>query len=98
MIGAVLHLPSFSSYSDLPLCLMDVLCFNSSEEEKETFASAYKQQSNISASLSQATSQDVIKLDSPIFSAPHNGASLRCLILQMKTNKGQSIFTSINCN
>jgi len=42
MIGAVLHLPSFSSYSNLPLRLVDILCFNSSEEERETFVSAYK--------------------------------------------------------
>jgi len=98
MIGAILHLPSFSSYSNLPLCLVDVLHFNSSEEEKETFASAYKQQSNISASLSQATSQDIIKLDHPISSPLLNGSSLRCLILQMKTDTGQPIFMSINCN
>ncbi len=98
MIGAVLCLPSFSSYSNLPLCLVDVLCFNSSEEEKESFASAYKGQSNISASLSWATYQDIINLDSPIFSAPYNGASLCHLILQMKTSKGQPIFMSINWN
>ncbi len=42
MIGAVLHLPAFSLYSNLPLCLVDVLWFNSSEEEHDAFASAYK--------------------------------------------------------
>jgi len=98
MIGSVLHLPSFSSYSNLPLRLVDVLRYNSTEEERATFASAYKQQSSISASLSRATSQDIIKLDLPIFSTPYNGASLHRLILQMKTDKGQPIFMSINCN
>jgi len=86
MIGAVLCLPSFSSYSNLPLCLVNVLHSNSSEEEKETFASAYRRQSSISASLSWATSQDIIKLDHPIFSPPLNGSSLCHLILQMKTD------------
>jgi len=51
-----------------PFLCVDVLQYNSSEEERENFASTYKQQSNISASLSWATSQDIIKLDSPIFS------------------------------
>jgi len=81
-----------------PLCLDDVVHFNSSEEERESFASAYKHQSNISASLIQASSADIVTLDSPIFSAPYNGASLHCLILQMKTSKGQPIFMSINQN
>jgi len=98
MIGAVLHLPSFSSYSNLPLCLVNILHSNSSEEEKEAFASAYRQQSTISASLSRATSQDIIKLDHPISSPLLNGSSLRRLILQMKTDTGQPIFMSINCN
>ncbi len=75
MIRAVLHLPSFSSYSNLPLHLVDILRFNSSEEERETFASTYKQQSSISASLSQATSHNIIKLDSPSSVPPTMGHS-----------------------
>jgi len=60
MIGAVLHLPTFSLYSNLPLRLVDVLWFNSSEEEQDAFASAYKRQSNISSSLSWVNSQDFL--------------------------------------
>jgi len=33
MIGTVLCLLSFSSYLNLPLCLVDVLHYNSSKEE-----------------------------------------------------------------
>jgi len=98
MISAALHLPSFSSYSNLPLHLVDVLWFNSTEEEQDSFASAYKQQDNILASLSHANSQDFLRLDSPIFSPPYNGASLCMLILQMTNSAGQKIFMSINHN
>ncbi len=98
MIGAVLHLPAFSLYSNLPLCLVDVLQFNSSEEEHDAFASAYKRQSNISSSLSQVNSQDFLWLDLPISQAPFNGASLCQLILQMKNQSGNRIFMSVNQN
>ncbi len=81
MIGNVLRLPAFSLYSNLPLRLVDVLRFNSSEEERDAFASAYKRQSNISSSLSQVNSQDFLQLDLPISHAPFNGASLHQLIL-----------------
>jgi len=75
---------------------MDVLCYNSSKEEWDSFHSAYTQQSNISGSLSQASSQDFIKLDIPVSCAPYNSASLCQLILEMKNHKGQKIFMSIN--
>jgi len=96
MIGVVLCLPSFSSYSNLPLHLVDVLWFNSTDEECDAFLSTYNRQSNISGSLSQASSQDFIKLDIPVSHAPYNGASLCWLILEMKNNKGKKIFMSIN--
>jgi len=48
MIGTVLRLPSFSSYSNLPLRLVDVLRYNSSDDERDSFLSAYNRQSNIS--------------------------------------------------
>jgi len=99
MIGAVLHLPYFSSYSNLPLCLIDILHFNSSEEECNAFASAYKRQSNISSSLSWVNSQDFLWLDLPISQqAPFDGASLCQLILQMKNQSGNHIFMSVNQN
>jgi len=98
MIGVVLRLPSFSSYSNLPLHLVDVLHYNSSEEEWDSFHSAYTWQSNISGSLSWASSQDFIKLDIPLSHAPYNGASLCQLILEMKNHKGQKIFMLINQN
>jgi len=82
MIDAILCLPAFCLYSNLPLCLVDhVLHFNSSEEECNAFASAYKRQSNISSSLSQINSQDFLWMDLPISQAPFNGASLYQLIL-----------------
>ena len=77
---------------------MDVLWFNSTDEECDAFLSAYNQQSNISGSLSQASSQDFIKLDIPVSQAPYNDASLRRLILELKNHKGQKIFMSINQN
>jgi len=98
MISAVLRLPYFSSYSNLPLRLVDVLRFNSTDEERDAFLSAYNRQSNISGSLSRASSQDFLRLDAPISQAPYNGASLRRLILEMKNHKGQKIFMSINRN
>jgi len=98
MIGAVLCLPAFSLYSNLPLCLVDILQFNSLEEEWDAFASAYKQQSNISSSLSQVNSQDFLQLDLPIPQAPFNGASLHQLILWTKNQSGNHIFMSVNQN
>jgi len=81
MISTILHLPAISLYSNLPLHLVDILQFNSSEEENGAFASAYNRQSNMSSSLSQANSQDFLWLDLPIPQAPFNGASLFQLIL-----------------
>jgi len=98
MIGAVLRLPSFGSYTNLPLRLLDVLRFNSTEEECEAFACAYKRQAHISGSLSRVTSQDFTQLDIPISGELYNGASLRQLILQMKNRHGQKIFMSVNRN
>ncbi len=96
MISAILHLPAFSLYSNLPLFLVNVLWFNSSEEEHDAFASAYNRQCSISSSLSWVNSQDFLQLDLPIPQAPFNGTSLHQLILWMKNQSGNCIFMSVN--